>query len=266
MEAHPAAAEIRRDGFTLARGVFPPGLFEAFRSEVVAIAEALCPGIAAGSQMDLDKIWMTLAGQDRKLASKLYDALKHSAALRRFAVDPGLLEIVGAATGGPSLALVDVNFRIDAPGEDHFLFSWHQDYWFSICSPKALVAWIPMTAGDEGTGGIECFPLQATGGRILKARGSDSYRSYSDAILLDEALPEREPLAPRAELGDALLFSFDLLHRSRPNRSRSRCRWTAQLRFVNYSDPYFRDEGFRPGIVTKDCITYLNRLEGRTHE
>ena len=238
-------------------------MFRDFYREILAIARTVAPRLKEGAEGNIDKAWMYLSNRDRKLAGTLYDGVKHSVALRRFTTHPPLIDMISTLLGDSALALVDVNFRIDAPNEPQFLFSWHQDYWFSICSPKALVAWIPMMPLDEEVGGVEYFPLSATGGRILNVKRAPDYRSYSDSILLDEPIPSVEPRKADVSPGDAFLFSFDVLHRSLPNRTADRCRWTAQLRFVSYSDQSFLREGFRPGVVTKERITYLERMEGR---
>jgi len=256
-------AAFRSDGAVTAPQLFPREMFSDFYSEVLTIAGMIAPDAVEEADGSIDKAWMGLARRDRKMAGTLYDAVKHSMALRRFAMSPPLVEAVSTALGDTALALVDLNFRIDAPSEPQFLFSWHQDYWFSMCSPKALVAWIPMMPLDEEVGGIEYFPLSATGGRILSAKRAPEYRSYSDSILLNEPIPNGKPRRPLISWGDALLFSFDVLHRSLPNRALDRCRWTVQLRFVAYSDDAFLKERYRPGLVTKEHITYLERMEGQ---
>jgi hypothetical protein len=253
---------VREEGAWIARNVFERKMFTRLYADVRTIASSIAPG-AVDSNGTIDEAWMTLARRDRALAGLLYDGLKHSLALRYFATHEKLTELVARALGTEAMALVDLNFRIDAPSESQYLFSWHQDYWFSICSPKALVAWIPMMPLDDEVGGIDYLPLTTTEGRLLKVKRAAEYRSYSDSVLLDEELPSTPPETPQLNLGDALLFTFDVLHRSRPNRSRDRCRWTAQLRFVAYDDPAFLAERYRPGVVTKEKITYLERMEGK---
>lgn len=170
-----------------------------------------------------------------------------------------MLGFCSSLMGSDKVALVDINFRIDSPNENQFLFSWHQDYWFSICSPKSLVAWIPISGVDQETGGIEMVSLQESRERIFRVRKADAYHSYSDSILLDEPLELPTLNAPEMAAGDMLGFRFDVLHRSRPNLSKDRCRWTLQLRWAAYDDPAFINERFQPGIVTKDRISYLER-------
>ncbi len=159
-------------------------------------------------------------------------------------------------------AIVDVNFRIDSMGEEKFLFGWHQDYWFSICSPAAIVAWIPLTAvrGDEN-GGVELVPRDATGGRILKTRAGMQYTSYADAVLLDEDVPDGPKVSADMDSGDVLFFRFDVLHRSLPVRTADLSRWTLQVRYADLYDDVFREEQFKPGVVTASKSAYAERIK-----
>lgn len=118
-----------------------------------------------------------------------------------------------------ALALVDLNVRIDAPNEEKFLFGWHQDYWFSICSPNALVAWIPLVELSPETGGISIISNRFTGERIFKVRPSETYHSYSNSILLDEMIPESRSINVFPPLGGCALFKFNVLHKSMANTS-----------------------------------------------
>ena len=155
-----------------------------------------------------------------------------------------------------------MNFRIDSHGEDRFLFGWHQDYWFSICSPAAIVAWIPLTdVRRDQNGGIELIPRDASQGRILKTRAGTAYNSYADAVVLDEPVPEGPFVSLDLEAGDVLLFRFDVLHRSLPVRSAGRARWTLQVRFADLHDSAFRGENYKPGVVTSSTSTYKERTK-----
>lgn len=260
MTANAGVAQaMATDGAAVVRAVFPPDLYASFRSEVLAVVRQIDPAVHDGCGGDIDRAWQALTAKDRKLGGHVYDALKHSMTVRRFATSEALRGVLRDSLGSENLAVVDINFRIDAPSEDHFLFSWHQDYWFSICSPDAVVVWIPMMPLDELTGGVEYLPLGRTQGKIFQVRANPEYRSYSDSVLLDEEVDTEGAVRPGLSEGDALLFKFNVLHRSMPNRSMTRCRWTAQIRVASYDDPAFGREGFRPGVVTRDRIMYLER-------
>lgn len=217
--------------------------------------------LAAGHQVsgvshtDIDEMWMDLSRRDRGLCSLVYNAAKLLPQLHRPV--SSMTELIQTACSFEQPVLVDINFRIDAPSEDEYLFGWHQDYWFSICSPSAVVAWVPLRSTDTQIGGVEIFTPAVE--RVLAARQNLS-PSYSDSLVLDEPLPNGVPVAPNVARGDALIFTFDELHRSLPNRSRSHCRWTIQYRWADLADAAFRMEDFKPGMVLPGFSSYVERF------
>ncbi|MBA4015777.1 MAG: hypothetical protein C0483_01175 [Pirellula sp.] len=261
LDAANDSPAYQRHGFVLARGLIASAAVEQARGELLRAASIIDPEIARESILDIDAAWQFLVKKDRSLGGLLYNAAKLLPAVQALASSQALIEGVRSIAGFRSPAIVDVNMRIDAPNEGKYLFSWHQDYWFSICSPRSLVAWIPLTDLDDETGGVEVLSLEQSQGRIYRVRAAENYHSYSDSIVLDEPLNASEAVRPVLSAGDVLFFRFDVLHRSRANLSQDRNRWTVQVRFADLEDPEFRRESFRPGVVTKDKITYLERLE-----
>jgi hypothetical protein len=63
-----------------------------------------------------------------------------------------------------SPALVDINCRIDSKDEQKYLFDWHQDYWFSVCSTNSIVVWIPIVNLTPEIGGLEIIENYQTKG------------------------------------------------------------------------------------------------------
>ena len=249
-----------KDGFSVGRGIVPQSLITEARESLLAVVEVLSPGAFARAEGDLDRAWFELISEQGRLSGGLlYNAAKHLPALRKIAVSDSVFKFCSELIGSDKIALVDINFRIDPPAENQYLFSWHQDFWFSMCSPKALVAWIPITNVDNETGGVDLISLVDSQSRIFRVRKADDYRSYSDSLVLDEAIDYHATASPDMAAGDLLCFRFDVLHRSRPNVASGRCRWTLQLRWAAYDDPAFIDERFQPGIVTKNMISYLER-------
>jgi hypothetical protein len=259
----PGTDAYEHDGYVHARGLIPQPVVGAAREAIVNTARALVPGIDVADG-DVDAAWQQVVHSDRGRAGGglIYNAAKLLPEIHALADVPELLAALKSDLGFQIPAIVDVNFRIDAPEEQQYLFPWHQDYWFSICSPRAVVAWAPLTDLDDETGGVDVIERHRTGGRVLRARGADDYLSYSGSVVLDEEVDTSNPVSPQMNAGDVLFFGFDVLHRSRPNVSRDRCRWTLQARFADLADPEFQKENFKPGVVTKDKITYLERLNG----
>ena len=239
------------DGFRLLRGVLPPAAVQAAQASLLEVAERL-----GGPSTTLDQAWTHFKLEDRSRGSLLYNAAKLLPQVHNLALAPELLAALHAQ-GVVQPALVDVNFRIDSQGEDRFLFGWHQDYWFSMCSPCALVAWIPLAEVNEANGGVELMSVADTGGRILKTAPGGAYASYADAVRLDEPVPAGRTHRFTLDPGDVLLFRFDVLHRSLPVASPTAARWTLQARFADLADPDFLAVGYKPAQVRPDHIPYL---------
>lgn len=245
-------------GFALLRQGIDKRLIDDVHSELLDVASTLANGRRFPS---IDAAWNYFKHSDRDLGGLLYNGFKHLPSVLRLGTTPQLLELVKETAGVRQPALVDVNCRIDSCGEDQFLFGWHQDYWFSICSPQALVVWIPVVDIDSGTGGLDLISNKDTDGRIFRTRGGDTYHSYANAVILDEAIPDDRVLSVEdmSGNGDLLMFRFNLMHRSKAVISPTRSRFTIQLRFTDFTDPEFINHRFKPGVINSTKIDYLQR-------
>ena len=245
------------DGFHLARDAIDPLDIQAIRQELLSIGSLID---VAPTFHSLDAMWNHFKRADRSRASLLYNAFKYLPSVNRLALSERMTAQLSRVCGLRKPALVDINCRIDSFGEGKYLFGWHQDYWFSVCSTQAAVVWIPLMELDPAVGGLELISNRDTGGRILKTRAGEQYNSYADAVLLDEALPTHQTaIVDRMSAGDALFFSFNLLHRSLPVADEERSRFTVQLRFADFTDEQFLQEKYRPGAVSSAKVDYLDK-------
>lgn len=208
---------------------------------------------------DLNYMWNELRVKDRSLASSIYNGFKHLTSVQRLATSAKILKMLESRCLLEKPALVDINCRIDSFNEEKYLFDWHQDYWFSVCSPNSVVVWIPLLELEPSIGGLEIISNQKTGGRIFKTRkGQKGYNSYADAIDIDEDVSHysSQKVESLGE-GDALVFKFNVLHKSLPVKSALKSRFTIQLRFSDYADQEFIDSRYKPGAVSLGRVDYL---------
>lgn len=198
---------------------------------------------------------------DRECAGSIYNAFKHLRTIKKLATSDSLENFLRAACGITMPALIDINCRIDSAGEDKYLFDWHQDYWFSVCSPKAVVVWIPITGLDPGKGGLQIIGNSASKGKIFNTKkNTGPYNSYADAVLLDEEVDQHPSIKiNEMEIGDILCFHFNVLHRSLPVISATESRFTVQLRFADFNDINFIENKFKPGTVNSTKVDYLQK-------
>lgn len=246
------AEQLAKDGFYLAKSIIPQSHLDKVEVEIKQLAESL--GVQGDSY---SSIWNSAVSESREKAALIYNGAKRLPSVLQLPSN-GVIQFAESELGVEFPALVDVNFRIDAPNENKFAFDWHQDYWFSVCSPLALVAWTPLVATDNEIGGVEVYPQPDNNYKIYKVKRNEVYNSYSNSVLLDEDLPETPKVVPSVEPGDCLYFRFHMLHRSIPNISLDRQRWTIQSRIADFADLEFKYHDFKPGIVTKDYISYLD--------
>lgn len=246
------ADQLAKDGFYLAKSVIPEEHLDKIENEVKGLSKSF--GVEGDNY---PSIWNNATNVSRETAGLIYNGAKRLPSVVQLP-NKGVIQFAESYLNVKLPALVDVNFRIDAPQEDKYAFDWHQDYWFSVCSPLALVAWTPLVATDSEIGGVEVYPQSDESHKIYKVKRNQVYNSYSSSVLLDESLPSSPTLTPSVEPGDCLFFRFHMLHRSIPNISKNRQRWTIQSRIADFADPEFKYHEFKPGIVTKDFISYLD--------
>ncbi len=243
-----SAFSLDSDGFEIFSNAIPQPYISGIETELLDVAAQL-----AGQSFDsLDAAWNHFKAHDRALGGLLYNAFKRLPSVMRLASSPELLALARRHGDVASPAIIDINCRIDSFGEDRFLFDWHQDYWFSVCSPQSLVAWVPLTAVDQNTGGLDLISHRHTQGRLYRTRPGDTYVTYADSVLLDEAIPQAHTQSIEGLCcpGDVVLFKFNTLHKSRPVASAQHSRFTIQIRIADFGNAEFISHAFKPNVVS----------------
>lgn len=249
-------SEFSKHGFMLRTNAFEGEVINQICTELLSLGNIIGrPNVFTS----LNAAWNHFRSTNRSLGGRLYNGFKYLPSIKQLATSSSMTQLLQQC-GVAYPALIDINCRIDSSGEEKFLFDWHQDYWFSICSTNAVVVWIPLVGLDPDIGGLDIISNEHTGRRILKTRPGDKYDSYADAVLLDEALPSVESSrVDQMNAGDALCFGFNVLHRSLPVSSSSRSRFTVQLRFADFNDEQFISNNYRPGAVSSSATDYLRK-------
>jgi ectoine hydroxylase-related dioxygenase (phytanoyl-CoA dioxygenase family) len=259
VSAQSRASEFNQHGFCVLRGALSRVQIDAVKSELLSVAEIINP---VARSCGIDEWWYRQKIEDRNRAGFLYNAFKHLNSVKKLALSDSVAQILSEVCAVSKPALVDINCRIDSFGEDRYLFDWHQDYWFSVCSPRAVVVWIPLEELLPDVGGLEIISNLHTARKIFKTRpGSGAYHSYADAIELDEDVSDLPvSVVNNMSVGDILIFSFDVLHKSIPVTSRNRSRFTMQFRFADFADREFLLTGYKPGSVNRGKVDYLSEV------
>jgi len=204
---------------------------------------------------DVDKMWNYFKKENRKLGGAVYNGFKYLPIINKIAHSENMHKNLKKVCGIDNPALVDVNCRIDSSGEEKFLFDWHQDYWFSVSSTKAVVVWMPISGLNPSIGGLEIISSHQKNIKTYKTKQGTKYDSYADAFLIDDVIPyEDVKIIDQMDAGSALFFSFSSLHKSLPVLSKDKSRFTIQFRFADFDDKEFINNHYRPGQVTKESV------------
>lgn len=199
----------------------------------------------------------------------VYDMAKNLVAFQRLIVSERLAELFrtlrdstlcGTAPGANGV-------RIDRPGSTRHLAPWHQEFQYQFRSLDAVTFWMPLVpvtaemgpvvlARGSHRGGVEPLIDISGNGEADMASGA-----YGGLRLADEAtIPQRYELcAPTSEPGDLFAFDFLTLHASAPNVG-TRARWTAQIRYFNFDDPYGTTIRWAGGVKHGTTLAQANAL------
>lgn len=238
--------DFGKNGFVILRGVLAQSaLLAALRGEIEALGRTFNPEFTADRA---DSVTAMGDGQRRLF----YKALRYLPALAALAAADffaGICRSLGIRI--PAL-MRSYNVRMDMPHEDQYLFRWHQDITYLLGSRNSITFWLPMGRADAAHGTIELVPdtHHEIAPFIISSPGvrdKTAQLSPSDIKLVSD--PCGPGLVVEADVGDVVVFSQLLLHRSLPNRS-SRPRWSVQIRYSDLADGHFRDAGYPFGDMT----------------
>ena len=197
----------------------------------------------------------------------------------RYMLHPRVLDVLEALIGPDVLALQTMLF-LNPPGRGGQ--GWHQDAYYITTYPDTLIgAWIALDTADEETGCLRMIPgsnwepiyppVEPTYGLIhadgafedLEPVENVSHQDDNVNTLTRVVRKYPAPIPIIAEPGDVVFFQGHILHRSTPNRSKTRFRRSFVCHYCNARSwvPW------NPGQPWEgDSANYLHILaRGRTH-
>jgi hypothetical protein len=246
-----------REGFAIQGDALFGNDLKNVQNELIRLSHKIDNGVTSH---DLQDCWSYFKKNDRSKGGSLYNGFKFLPAVQKLASSDAVITTLKTVCGLDFPALIDINCRIDSSGEEKFLFDWHQDYWFSVSSPNAVVVWIPVVALTPDLGGLEVISNTHTSGKIFNTKKGEVYNSYADAVALDDNIPSQHAVTiNELSEGDCLLFKFNVLHKSIKVTSMTQSRFTVQLRYADYGDGEFLRNKFKPGVVTPAQVDYLKK-------
>ncbi len=165
---------------------------------------------------------------------------------------PSLLDVVESIIGPEILAHPQFNIRTKLPDQAETVLPWHQDLAFvdseKVGDTLLLNCWIPLVDARAENGcmqmmrGTHGLPLLPHDLRVPLPNGKHCVG------IADRDLPDREVVTGELNVGDVLLTTKRVLHRSLPNLSET-VRWSVDTRYSALGLPTGRAEV--PGFVAR---------------
>jgi len=179
---------------------------------------------------------------------------QHLISLHRLGTEPKLINLLKSlGYDFPAIGVrpaMQFNSRYLSKGGSHWKLGAHQDWRTGQGSLDSIVMWFPMVDCGEALGSLQIIPASHKDG-LLKADTS----GYLGSI--QEDLSEDSYVQTEFEVGDLLVFSAFLVHRSGENVTKN-IRWSIQLRYNNMGEQTFQERGFPMPYIYKpeaDLVT-----------
>ena len=228
---------FHREGYLVAKGVIPKEHIYSLLDEIDEVIDQQANRLHAEGEIDelhrdLEVLQRAarLFEQSPLILAPVYSGSHSGKAIFRLITCPEILDIMEQLIGPEIIASGIYRIRPKLPFRPEGEVPWHQDSgYFHTCADEHLVAtcWVPLMNATVEAGCMEVLPGSHRGGvfRHFKA----DIKAPSLAIHPDH-LPEVDPVAVPADVGDAVLMMNLTPHRSIPNRS-GLIRWAADLRY-----------------------------------
>lgn len=131
-------------------------------------------------------------------------------------------------------------------GADPHVAPWHQDAgvtWVDADPVFILTVWLPLSPARPENGCLQIIPRTHGTGVLAHV-----IRAGQGTVIVDEQMPDAEPLTLPMDKGDVLLLHKEIPHRSTSNRSDT-VRWSMDLRYQPTGTPTGRP--FHPEFVVR---------------
>jgi phytanoyl-CoA hydroxylase len=174
--------------------------------------------------------------------------MQHSVLLHQLGVSDVVLDLLkGLGLSDPVIAVrpgMQLNSRfLSKDGNTYWKLDAHQDWRTGQGSLDSVVVWLPLVPAGYDLGALQVIPGSHLGGlRPAEAAGYEGF--------ISENIDDSEFMQTEFEVGDILIFSKFLVHRSGKNSTRN-IRWSIQLRYNNLAEPTFIERGYPSPYIYK---------------
>jgi phytanoyl-CoA hydroxylase len=252
--------QFKRDGFLLLKNALDPAVLATIYRQARELFARQIERVL-GETVDIDdrdafeEALFRLFEQDFTTYANTGKTMQHNITLHQLGVSETIIDLVkGLGLSEPVIAVrpsMQLNSRfLSKDGNTYWKLDAHQDWRTGQGSLDSVVVWFPLVPAARDLGAIQLVPGSHMGG--LRPADAAGYEGF-----ISEDIPEEAFMQTEFEVGDAVIFSTFLVHRSGKNVTRN-IRWSIQLRYNNLADPTFIERGYPLPYIYKpqdDLIT-----------
>lgn len=228
----------RENGFVILTDVFEEGELSQVREDIHALWETRFEGIANGNLAGdeiITEYYESHGSEWGECASEMWNL----PSVMRLGPKETVLEAVRKTGIEQPIATSRPQVRVDMPEDSEYRIPWHQDWRFGQGSLNSVTMWIPHHDVAAENGAIDVKPRTHTLG-YLDVVQKENPRRF---IIESDEIHDYGESTMELDLGEVVLFSQFLAHQSGYN-STDQPRITTQIRYSDFAEPRFVEEGF----------------------
>jgi phytanoyl-CoA hydroxylase len=244
--------QYKKDGYLLLKGFFSKEEVNAIYEEAkqifaVQIKRVLGKDVDSQNKTEFEQAMFEFFQADFEAFVGTGKNVQHTIRLFRLATEEKITKLLNElGMEHPVVAVrpaMQFNSRHLSKGGTHWKLGAHQDWRSGQGSLDGITLWSPLVDCDSALGVLQLVPGSHTIG-LMDATGV----SYEGSINND--FPDEKYMEQNMEVGDLLVFSAMLVHRSGDNVT-DKIRWSIQLRYNNLADKTFIERGYPQAYIYK---------------
>ncbi len=253
MVTNDQVQQYKRDGFLLLKNALDTSLVadiyrEARQLFATQIKRVLGHSVDIDDRDAFEQAMFQFFEQDFTAFSNTGKTVQHTIGLHRLGVSDAILDLIKEiGVAEPVIAVrpsMQFNSRfLSKDGNTYWKLGAHQDWRNGQGSLDSVVVWFPLVPASADLGALQVI----RGSHLTGLRQADA-AGYAGFIA--EPINEADYIQTEYEVGDILLFSAFLVHRS-GNNVTPNIRWSVQLRYNNLAEPQYIERGYPMPYIYK---------------
>ncbi|MFC3095059.1 hypothetical protein DRW07_16865 [Alteromonas sediminis] len=222
-DANSISESYEKNGFVIIKDFFPTELIENVESDIAQIIQIFLRRANISKSFDsvFDDAMEALEAVDHKYIEYIYDSIYQSTSFLRLVSHKNIEDLIKQLLCSQSPLYCYTNrCRIDPPQDERRTYGWHQEVFYTIPKGKYIQSWAPLVRNSTNQNGTIHVAVGSHKNGILEQDWNEIEGRATQIIVPESAIQTCPKIVVEVELGELLLFSGYLVHRSGENISK----------------------------------------------